>query len=325
MKKTFRTDLAWVAASVLALLGGACRPAPSAHWQGYIEAELVYVASPVPGQIEDLAVKRGDQIAARTNLFTLESAAEQAAKQEAASRVVAARARLADLRQGLRPSEITALESRLAQTRSAAELSRLELARQEELHLSGVNSTETYDRARLTHERNLNAVEELTAQLETARLGGREDAIAAAAAEVDAAEAALARAEWNVAQKTQAAPQAGLVYDTLYRAGEYVPVARPIVALLPPENLKVRFFVPETVYGTLQAGDSIMVTIDGRDSPVSARITYLSPQPEYTPPVLYNRENRSKLVFMVEGVFAAADAAGLHPGQPVDVEPATKP
>lgn len=317
-----KTPAQLILACVCILLGTACTRERPAHWQGYIEGEFVYVSAPVPGQLESLAVQRGQQVAAGASLFTLEHAAESAAQQEAASRVTAAQARLADLQQGLRPSEIAALESRLAQARSAAELSRLELARQEQLHISGVNSAEAYDRARLTHERNLNAVDELTAQLETARLGGRSDAIAAAQAEVKAAEAALARAEWSVAQKTQTAPQAGLVYDTIYRAGEYVPAARPIVALLPPENIKVRFFVPEKVYGTLKAGDAISVIIDGRDSPVSARITYLSPQPEYTPPVLYNRENRSKLVFMIESVFDSADTATLHPGQPVDVKPA---
>lgn len=317
-----KTPVQSTLACLFILLVTACTRERPVHWQGYIEGEFVYVSAPVPGQLESLAVQRGRQVASGAALFTLEHAAETAAKQEAASRVTAAQARLADLQQGQRPSEIAALEARLAQARSAAELSRLELTRQEQLHVSGVNSAEAYDRARLTHERNLNAVDELTAQLETARLGGRRDAIAAAQAEVNAAEAALARAEWNVAQKTQAAPQAGFIYDTLYRAGEYVPAARPIVALLPPENLKVRFFVPETVYGTLKAGDPIKVTVDGRDSPVSARITYLSPQPEYTPPVLYNRENRSKLVFMIEGVFDPADAATLHPGQPVDVKPA---
>ncbi|MFZ9681708.1 MAG: biotin/lipoyl-binding protein, partial [Cephaloticoccus sp.] len=173
MRKTSRIDLALAACGLLALATSACRPAPAVHWQGYLEAEYVYVAAPVPGQLEALAVTRGDRVEAGAPLFTLESAAEQAAQREAASRAAAARARVADLQQGLRPSELAALTSRLEQARAAAELSRLELARQEQLHASGVNSAETYDRARLTHERNLNAVDELAAQVETARLGGR--------------------------------------------------------------------------------------------------------------------------------------------------------
>lgn len=305
----------------LLLVAGCTRETPK-HWQGYIEGEFVYVSAPLGGQLDKLAVKRGDQIDSGAVLFQLESSAEVAAQHEAASRLTAAQAKLGDLQQGQRPSEIATLEARLQQARTAAELSRIELQRQEQLHENGVNSVESYDRARLTHEKNLNAVAELNAQLETARLGGRTGAIDAAQAEVAAAQAAVARADWSVAQKTQTAPQAGLVYDTLYRAGEYVPAARPIVALLPPANVKVRFFVPETIFSTLKPGQAVDVMIDGQTKPLAAHITYLSPQPEYTPPVLYNRENRSKLVFMIEAVFSPADAAALHPGQPVDVGPA---
>ncbi|MDE3084756.1 MAG: HlyD family secretion protein, partial [Verrucomicrobiota bacterium] len=168
------------------------------------------------------------------------------------------------------------------------------------------------DRARLLHEQNARAGEELVAQLETARLGGRTDVIAAA-------QAALTQAEWSVAQKQQTAPCAGLVYDTLYRKGEFVAAGNPVVALLPAENIKVRFFVPETNFASLKAGEAVRVFIDNRE-PLTARINDLSPQPEYTPPVLYNRGNRAKLVFMVEAVFVdPAAARELHPGQPVDV------
>ena len=121
-----------------------------------------------------------------------------------------------------------------------------------------------------------------------------------------------------MAQKSQAAPRAALVYDTLYREGEFVPAANPVVSLLPPENIKVRFFVPEAGFGALKAGDRVRVALTGRPE-LEARISYLSPQPEYTPPVLYNRENRAKLVFMVEAVFDPATARDLHPGQPADV------
>jgi HlyD family secretion protein len=91
-----------------------------------------------------------------------------------------------------------------------------------------------------------------------------------------------------------------------------------VVSLLPPENIKARFFVPEAEFGALKAGDRVRVTLTGRPE-LEARISYLSPAPEYTPPVLYNRANRSKLVFMVEAVFEPAAARDLHPGQPVDV------
>ncbi|MES1167427.1 MAG: HlyD family secretion protein, partial [Pseudomonadota bacterium] len=108
-------------------------------------------------------------------------------------------------------------------------------------------------------------------------------------------------------------------YDTLYREGEFVAAGNPVVALLPPGNLKVRFFVPETDFAALKAGDRVTVSVTGRSAPLAGRVSYLSPQPEFTPPVLYNRDNRSKLVFMVEAVFEADAARDLHPGQPADV------
>ena len=131
--------------------------------------------------------------------------------------------------------------------------------------------------------------------------------------------AGLAQADWRLRQKTVASTVTGVVTDTNFTRGEWVAAGAPVVSLLPPENIKVRFFVPEAGFGALKAGDAVQVTLSGQPAPLTAHISYLSPQPEYTPPILYNRENRAKLVFMVEAVFDPAAARDLHPGQPVDV------
>lgn len=318
MKNYSRADLLpRLAILAILLLAGCTRHAPTG-WQGYLEGDYIYVASPLAGRVETLAVTKGARIEAGAPLFTLEHAAEAASQRQAADQLLAAEARLADLGKGSRPSELAALAARLDQARAAAELAGLERTRQEALFKSQAISASDFDRARLTEEQNRQLVQELEAQLATARLGARPDTIAAAQADVNAAAAAKARADWSVEQKTQAAPRAALVYDTLYRAGEFVAAGQPVVALLPPENLKVRFFVPEADFAAFKAGDTVQVGISGRPA-LAARISYLSPQPEYTPPVLYNRENRSKLVFMIEAVFDATAARDLHPGQPVDV------
>ena len=301
-----------------ALVLAGCTRQAAPGYQGYLEGEFVYVAAPLAGRLETVAVAKGTRVEAGAPLFTLERQSELAAQQQAADQLRAAEARLADLKKGSRTSELATLAARLEQARTTAELSRLEFARQENLFKTQVISANDYDRARLSHQRNPGAVGELAAQLETAQLGGRPAAIAAAESEVGAAAAAKAKADWNVTQKTQAAAPAGFVYDTLYREGEFVGAGNPVVALLPPENLKVRFFVPETDFAALKAGDRVQVAIDGR-APLEARISYLSPKPEYTPPILYNRANRAKLVFLVEAIFAGAAARDLHPGQPVDV------
>jgi HlyD family secretion protein len=302
---------------MLVALTGCARQAADG-FQGYLEGEFIQVASPLAGRVEQLAVVKGDRVEAGAPLFNLERSAELAAQRQAAGQLAAAQARLADLRKGVRPSELAALEARLAQARSAAELSKLDLERRKPLFERGATTASDFDQVRLTHERNLGLIDELSAQVATGKLGARDDAVKAAEADVAAAAAALERADWSVAQKIQNAPRAGLVYDTLYRAGEFAAAAAPVVTLLPPENIKVRFFVPEADFAALKAGTRVRVALTGRP-PLEARVSYLSPRPEYTPPVLYNRANRSKLVFMVEALLDPAAARDLHPGQPADV------
>jgi HlyD family secretion protein len=130
----------------------------------------------------------------------------------------------------------------------------------------------------------------------------------------------VAQAEWNFSQKFQAAPQTGLVFDTLYREGEWVEAGHPVVVVLPPQNIEVRAFVPETKIGTIHPGDPARVFVDGVSEPYQGTLRYIFPQAEYTPPVIYSEESRGKLVFMVEIDFDAGTAAKLNPGQPVDVE-----
>jgi HlyD family secretion protein len=129
----------------------------------------------------------------------------------------------------------------------------------------------------------------------------------------------LAKAEWDLSQKRQIATQAGLVFDTLYRPGEWVAASKPVVVLLPPQNVKVRAFVSEERVGAISLGQEVRIRIDGVE-PITGKVTFISPQAEYTPPVIYSRESRSKLVFLIEIRFDGPVAATLHPGQPVDVE-----
>jgi HlyD family secretion protein len=321
MCDSLRAPSCWVilAGVLLAALTGCQRDHP-VRWQGYLEAEYVYVGSPLAGRLSELPVHRGDRVETGARLFALEREAELAAQRQAADQLRAAEARAADLRKGSRPTELAALVARREQASAAAQLAKREYVRLDELHRTKTVSDSDFDRARLTYEQAQRQFDELSAQVETAQLGGRPDAIAAAEAEVAAARAAKQRADWNVEQKAQNAPRAALIYDTLYRPGEYVNAAAPVVVLLPPGDVKVRFFVGEAQFALLRVGQTVAVNVTGRP-PVAARITYLSPQPEYTPPILYNRENRAKLVFMVEGEFDPAVARDLHPGQPVDVAP----
>jgi HlyD family secretion protein len=200
------------------------------------------------------------------------------------------------------------------------DFSQKEYEREEGLVAGGATTAEALDRARSARDQDRDRVAQLTADLATARLGAREDQVAAAEADVRALEAALSQAQWQLDQRSQAASQAGLVFDTLYREGEWVPAGRPIVALLPPASIKVRAFVPETRVGALHPGGPARVFVDGVPKPFVGRISFISPQAEYTPPVIFSQESRSKLLFMIELTFDPKVAANLHPGQPVDVE-----
>ena len=242
------------AAVAILLLFVACGERSQDRFQGYVEGEFVYVASPLAGQLETLSVQRGQQVTVDQPLFALDETAEKAARE---------------------------------QIKAALVLSEAELARQEKLFRTGVAATQDLDRARSTRDQDKKRLDQT---------------------------------DWSFDQKKQSAPQSGLVYDTLFRAGEWVPAGKPVVVLLPPQNIKVRAFIPETIVGAIHYGETAEVRIDGVKNPFVGRVSYISPRAEYTPPVIYSRETRSKLVFMVEFVFDPQAAANLHPGQPVEVQ-----
>jgi len=326
-KRCLLTASGWRLGSVLPALLLLCAgflPAcqaqsPEPVFQGYVEGDFVEVAAPLAGELASLDVTRGTQVRAGELLFTLEREEQQAEVAAARQELKRLESRLADLGKGERPSELAALRSRLESARVTLELSRKELARREELYSRAIISGEELDRARTAQERDQAAVRDLEAQLDTARLGGRSDVVAAARAAVAAARARLRKAEWALGQKSQRAGQDALVFDTLFEPGEFVPAGCPVVSLLPPGHVKLRFFVPEPLIGPLRIGQRLAVTVDGTAGPVSAAISYIVPQAEYTPPVIFSRETRAKLVFLVEARPDPSVAGGLHPGQPVDV------
>jgi HlyD family secretion protein len=241
-------------ALTLLLLFAGCSDPKKDRFQGYVEGEFVYVASPLAGQLETLSVQRGQQVTTGQPLFALDETAERAARE---------------------------------QIEAALVLSERELGRQEKLFGTGVAATQDLDRARSARDQDRRRLDQTN---------------------------------WSFDQKKQSAPQAGLVYDTLFRQGEWVAAGKPVVVLLPPQNIKVRAFVPETQVGSIHYGETAQVTVDGVRSPFGGKVSYISPRAEYTPPVIYSRETRAKLVFMVELIFDPQAAANLHPGQPVDVE-----
>ena len=300
-----------------------CQPKAAPGWSGYVEGDYVYVSSQLGGTLSQLNVRAGDQATKDMPLFALEAENEQAARLEAEALLARANAQLANTAKGKRSDEIAVIQAQISQARAQARLNAAELAREEQLVKQGFVSAARSDNLRAAQAQSSARLDELEAQLRVAQLPARVDERAAAAADTDAARQSLRQSAWREAQKSRTAPASGLVADTFFRVGESVQAGQPVLALLPPGNVKARFFVPESAVGHLQLGAAVQIVCDGCAAPIPARISFISNRAEYTPPVIYSNAQRAKLVFLVEARPSPADGARLKPGQPVDVVPAT--
>lgn len=314
-----------VSGCFLALLGGACAPAPPSGWSGYVEGDYIYMASPLGGRLESLAIQPGEQVNAGAILFRLDDDVEESAREQAGAQLEAARAQAANTQKGRRPDEIAVIRSQLTQAKAQSVLAREELARRQSLTPGGAVSASELDAARVQVTQAGARVNELEASLRTAELPARVDERIAAQAQAQAASAALRQSEWRQAQKQQRAPADARVADTYFRPGEYVNAGQPVVSLLPSSNIKARFFVPEAEVSHIKMGDSVLLSCDGCGEPIEAHVSRIATQPEYTPPVIYSNEQRAKLVFMVEARPSPQGALRLKPGQPLDVRRGSTP
>lgn len=286
---------------------------------GYVDADYVFVTSAVGGVVTEINVARGDQVVAGAKLFVLDATGEKGALEQAQGQLAQAEASATNLMTGRRPAEVDAVVAQQAQARAALANSEAQFRRQEELAKTGDTPRQNLDLARAQRDADQARVREVAAQVRVANQpAGREQEILAADSAVSAAKGAVQQAQWRLDQQTGEAPAGGLVVDTLYRPGELVAAGRPVVQLLPPENLKLRFFVSEAMVPNIHPGQAIHVSCDGCGAPINATVRYVSPRAEFTPPVIYSREQRARLVFMVEA--KPTDRVNvLHVGQPVDV------
>lgn len=303
----------------LLLLAGACSEQPPASWSGYAEGDFVYIATPLSGQLKSIAVQAGQSVVKDAVLFALDSEAESAARAEAAARLESARAQAANTDKGRRSDEIAVTQAQLAQAQANAALLQSELTRQSQLVAQGFISKSRLDDASSAASQARSRVAELEAALRVARLPARVDERSATQALATAAQEALRQSAWRETQKQQTAPVTGLVSDVFFRAGEFVAAGQPVVALLPPENMKARFFVPESELIKVAPGQPVLIDCDGCKAPIAAHVIRVAAQAEYTPPVIYSNSQRAKLVFMVEARPDSAQASGLRPGQPLQV------
>jgi HlyD family secretion protein len=131
------------------------------------------------------------------------------------------------------------------------------------------------------------------------------------------AEARVNTSQTRLARRTAFAPISGSIQEIYFRVGETVPAQRPVLSIMPPGNLKLRFFVPETELPKIALGDSVRVACDNCATDLTAKVYFISQSAEYTPPVIYSQDERSKLVYLIQARPEKPDA--LRVGQPVSV------
>lgn len=284
---------------------------------GYVEGEALYLAAPVSGAVSQLYVQRGDRVKAGDRLFVVDPKQVAAQRQQAQAEVGAAEAQAQDARQGLRPVELAVYDANIAAAEARARDAQADMRRVEPLVRKGIYAPARLDDVRAALQTAKAQVTAARRQRDAAALGAREGEVEAADSRVAQAQAGLSAADARLSDLAPAAPSDGRVEDVFFQKGEWSIANQPVLSLLPDDRIKLRFFVPEQTLSAYRIGRTVRFACDGCAPGLTARITFVSPRPEFTPPVIYSREARDRLVYLVE----ARPSTRLNPGQPVDVTP----
>lgn len=241
-----------VAALTLAVLVTGCGQKPSPGYQGWVEADMIFVSPDESGRVTKLNVREGDTVEVGAPLYSVDDELQEA-----------------DLNQN---------KATLA------------------------NAQQTYDRA-----------------ASLSRTGsGTQANLDSAISALRVAEARVNTSQTRLSRRKGFAPVAGTIQQIYFREGEMVPAQRPVLSIMPPGNMKIRFFVPEPDLPKLKIGQDVRVTCDNCASDLTAKIYFIATQAEYTPPVIYSLEERNKLVFLIQARPNKPDS--LRVGQPITVQ-----
>ncbi len=314
----FESALAWLSATFAALMtalfpgwGDEAQPV----YNGYVEADYVYVAPSVTGRIRLLDVAEGDEVTIGQFLFDMDASQQRAALRAATARVDQAGANLRNLETGSREAEIAVIRATLAEARAAQALAASTLTRTDNLFERGISTQARVDADRGALDQANAHVAQLEAQLEVAELPARSEQVIAAEATLKAAQAEKELAAARLDDMRTLAPVSGRVEKLFYTIGEVAPAGSPVLSILPPDALTVLFYLPETVRAGFAPGMVLALTCDGCAPGLDATITRMASDPQYTPPIIYSRDERHRMVFRAEARLAPG--TGLLPGQPV--------
>lgn len=310
---------ALIAASFLLPVMG-CGENTNDSFQGYVEGEFLYLAAPQAGYLKTLDAPRGSRVTAGQTIFMVADDPDNQVLVEAESHAESTKQKLLNLKEPKRQTEIAALEANLHAAEAALRLSHIHLQQQEKLLPQHFVAQVTVDEARSARDQAAAQVDAIKKQIATSQnTVGRQAEIHSAESDLKAANAQIEQKRWALEHKTVKAPTMGEVTDTYYQRGEWVPAGASVASLLPDARRRLRFFVPETKVAGIKMGDIVEASCDGCSAPIRAHIDFISAQAEYTPPVIYSRGSREKLVFRVEAAPIAEQAGLIHPGLPIDV------
>lgn len=301
-----------------AQLFGACAPtAPLAV--GYVEGEYVLMAPIEVAQVATVTVRRGDRVESGTAVATLEDADAKIEVAQAEAALAQAQAQLADLQVGKRPEEIAVLKAQVDMAKAQAADAKRKYDRASDLYKRGTGTQADYDTASASLETANAQVGQAEANLAVGNLPARPETIKAADNQVKQARSTLEQAEWRLSKRVLTAPSPGRVNDVIRNPGDTAGPTAPVISMLPDGAVKLSVYVPESAFSSVKVGTELNVHCDGCGTGLKARVSYVSPDPEFTPPVIYSLENRQKLVYLVEA-RPDGDAGPLQPGQIVDVD-----
>ncbi|MFL5258219.1 MAG: HlyD family secretion protein [Hyphomicrobiales bacterium] len=285
---------------------------------GFVEGEYTALAPIDIARVEAVLVRRGDRVQPGRQLAKLETSDAALKVRQAEARLAQAEAQLANLKLGKRPEEIAVIEATLASAKAQAREAELALHRKAELFRKAVSAKAELDQAQAAYDVAQAAVAQAEANLGVAKLPARPEEIQAMEQEVKDASSSLAIARWQLDERLIVARSAGRVFDVLKRQGETAGPTSPVIMFLPDGAIKIRFYSPEGERRRFEPGTTVALRCDGCPEGLTARVSYVADEPEFTPPVIYSVESRQKLVYLVEAKPDPPSPA-LQPGQIVDV------
>ena len=243
-------NLRLLALALATTLAG-CNQPRDPGYQGWVEADMIFVSPDESGRVTKLSVREGAEVKAGMQLYAVDDDLQQA-----------------DLNQN---------------------------------NATLANAQQSYDRAASLSKTG----------------SGTQATLDAAVSALRVAEAHVNTSQTRLSRRIGFAPGAGAVQQIYFREGETVPAQRPVLSIMPPGNMKVRFYVPETDLPKLAIGDEVRVTCDNCAADLTARIYFIATSAEYTPPVIYSLDERNKLVYLIQARPARPDS--LRVGQPISV------